>query len=54
MILINEEYEIERSIDRACAAQSSDMLPKLAPTPEEAAAKKLAMEKRIQAKFRGR
>ena len=54
MIVINEEYEIEKGIDRACSAQSTDLMPKLAPTPEEVQAKKLAMERRIQAKFKGR
>lgn len=27
MLLINEEYEYERQIDRACSAQSPEMLP---------------------------
>lgn len=54
LISINEEYEIEKSIDRACAAQSTDLLPKFAPTAEEKAAKKKAIEARINAKFAGR
>jgi hypothetical protein len=27
MLLINEEYELEKQIDRACSAQSPEMLP---------------------------
>ena len=50
---INREISTEKQIDRACAAQSSDMLPKLPPSPEELDAKRRAMEARINQQFAG-
>jgi len=28
MVMLNEEYDYEKQVDRACSAQSPDMLPK--------------------------
>jgi hypothetical protein len=53
MTTINNELLTEKQIDRACAAQSSDMLPKFPPSPEELEAKKRAMEARINQQFAG-
>jgi len=53
MTTINNELLTEKQIDRACAAQSSDMLPKFPPSPEELEAKRKAMEARINQQFAG-
>lgn len=50
---INRELQTEKQIDRACAAQSSEMLPKFPPSPEDLAAQRAAMETRINQQFAG-
>lgn len=45
------EALLDKQIDRACAAQSDDMMPKLPPSPEEKAAKKKQIQAQINAKF---
>jgi len=51
MITIQSERRIETQIDRACAAQSSELLPKLAPTKDELEARKKQIEAKINARF---
>lgn len=53
MLTISKEHATDKQIDRACAAQSPDMLPNTPPSPEEYLAKRKAMEASINAKFAG-
>jgi hypothetical protein len=53
MVTLNREAQLEKQIDRACAAQSSEMMPRIPPSPEEIAARKRAMEAKIKQQFAG-
>jgi len=48
---IYHDLETQRQIDRACAAQSSEMLPKMPTPPEVKAAQKEALRKRVEKYF---
>jgi len=50
MITISDEYDLHKQIDRACAAQSAEMMPKIS-SPENSAAMKEAMKAKINARF---
>jgi len=50
---MNRAYELEQQIDRACAAQSPDMLPKTTPSQKELEARKRVMEAKINQQFAG-
>jgi len=50
---MNREYELEKQIDRACAAQSSEMLPKIPPSQKELEAQRKVMEAKINQQFMG-
>jgi hypothetical protein len=51
MITISDEYEYNKQIDRACAAQSAELMPKPITTPESVKAEKAAMKAKIEARF---
>lgn len=53
MVTLSREAQFEKQIDRACAAQSSEMMPKIPPSPEELKARKAAMEAKIKQQFAG-
>jgi hypothetical protein len=53
MLALNYEFDIEKQIDRACSAQSAEMLPKVPPSLEEVEAKRTAMDARIKSQFNG-
>jgi hypothetical protein len=51
LITIANEADYETQVDRACSAQSSDMLPKRPTTPQEMQAKKAAIAAHINSQF---
>jgi hypothetical protein len=53
MLTLNREANFQKQIDRACAAQSAEMMPKIPPSPQEIAARKAAVEARIKQQFAG-
>jgi len=48
MITMSREYNMDKAIDRACAAQSPEMLPKI---PVSKEAQKASIEAKIKAQF---